>query len=139
MSTAYKVRLTPLLGTPTPIDLPRADDVEYGLEAVTVTWNNPLTDWRSVLEALGMRKRLEQMRLNNDKFTIWTPSTGVIPVTVAVEEIDRFTTGTVRTVSFKAVGQMPSYRWSLEAESFRVVFYRADYFAAPDVSGRVAL
>lgn len=86
-----------------------------------------------------MKKRIQQMRLNSDKFSIWTPSTGVIPVTVAIEEIDRFTSGTVRTISFKAVGQMPSYRWSLEAESFRVVFYYADYFAAPDVSGRVAL
>jgi uncharacterized protein with WD repeat len=86
-----------------------------------------------------MKKRFEPMRLNNDKFAIWTPTSGVIPVTVAIEEIDRFTNGAIRTVTFKAVGQLSSYKWSLEAESFRVVFYRADYFAAPDVTGRIAL
>jgi hypothetical protein len=132
----YAVRLTPLLGGGSVVDLPGAADVQYGIEAVTVNWADPLINYRPVLAALGMNAPIEQFRLSNGRFSIWTPIYGVIPVRVEIDETNPWE-GVIRTINFCAVGQLANYNWSQQAEAFRIVFYRTDYFASPEASNRV--
>jgi hypothetical protein len=137
-SIEYVVELTPLRPTGAVITLPAVSDVVYGVEAATLTFNDPLTDLRPTLEALGARKRIEQQRSSADVWIVWTAQAGVVPVQIEVEEINAWT-GVKRSRAFKAVLQMPQYRWSVNAESFSLLAYYADWFADPTIVGRVQL
>jgi hypothetical protein len=120
----YAVKLTPLRPSGSLITLPAVADITYGVEAASLTFSDPLTDLRPTLEALGAKKRIEQQRTSDDVWIIWTAQTGVVPVQIEVEEVNAWT-AVKRSKTFKAVLQMPQYRWSVNAESFSLLAYYA--------------
>lgn len=122
MATLYQITLTDLIGrVPGPVVLPSAEDVVYSPVGVTVTWRDPLNDYRNVLATLGGNARYEQFRLNNGDFVVWSPDPQAGPMTVEIEESDVWN-GAIRTRTFRAVMQLPSYRYTPQGDTINIVF-----------------
>lgn len=124
MATLYNITLQDLIvparvsGT---ITLPSAEDVVYSPTGATVTWRDPLSDYRNTLAQLGGNARYDQFRLNTGEFVVWSPDPNAGPVSVQIEESDIWN-GSIRTRTFKAVLQLPTYRYTPQGDSFNVVF-----------------
>lgn len=122
MATLYQITLTDLIGRiSTPLVLPSAEDVVYSPVGATVTWRDPLSDYRDVLAMLGGNARYEQFRLNNGDFVVWSPDSQAGPMNVQIEESDPWN-GVIRTRTFRAVMQLPSYRYTPQGDTINIVF-----------------
>lgn len=121
MATQYQITLTDLLTRrSTPLVLPTAEEVNYSPVSATVVWRDPLSDYRADLAILGANARYEQFRLNNGEFVLWSPDPNAGPVDVSIQESDLWN-GAIRTRTFRAVLQMPSYRYTPQGDSFTLI------------------
>ncbi|GIV82196.1 MAG: hypothetical protein KatS3mg051_1550 [Anaerolineae bacterium] len=130
MATQYNITLQDLIvparisGT---ITLPSAEDVVYSPTGATVTLRDPLSDYRNTLATLGGNARYEQFRLNNGTFVVWSPDPNAGPVDVAIQESDPWN-GVIRTRTFRAVLQLPSYRYSPQGDTINLVLLYCDCY-----------
>lgn len=123
MATQYQITLTDALSPPRrePLVLPAAEEINYAIGSATITWRDPLTDYRAALAEFGAAARYEQFRLQNSEFVIWSPDQNAGPLTVDIEESDLWN-GAIRNRSFVAVMQMPNYRYTPQGDTFQLIF-----------------
>jgi len=126
MATLYQITLFDLIGrVPGPVVLPSAEDVVYSPVGATVTWRDPLADYREVLIALGANARYEQFRLSNNQFVVWSPDPNAGPMSVEIQESDLWN-GAIRSRTIKCVLQMPTYRYTPVGDTASVVLLFCD-------------
>lgn len=133
MATQYNITMTDLMGRVTgTITLPTAEEVNYSPISATAVWRDPLADHRNTLAQLGGNARYEQFRLNNGEFVVWSPDPASGPLAVTIQESDLWN-GVIRSRTFRAVLQLPSYRYTPQGDSLQVVFLYCTCFV--DVGG----